>query len=161
MTLKNFAFWSRWHLDRAGLSDFDIFLYPAPTPLGFHQPGGKGIAMSLPFVLFASWDHVIKTLEHEMGHALTKGDKEIHGPAWRETMYRKCWYKRTDPIAEEFWNYHDCFMANPLRAGSLEIINDAIAFFMFEEAKQRSKEPRRPGRVRLDFITNDKGEINV
>jgi hypothetical protein len=164
MTLKNFAYHARLKLDRAGLSDHDIFLYPAFSPLGFFQPSGRAIAMSLPHVLIDSWGAVIKTFDHEIAHARTADEKETHGEKWaHEARCNGAWERRDEntAISDEFHECRAAYEADSGRYAIGEMVSKTIAVVMHEEGLQRSKEPRRPGRLRLDFIINRKGEINV
>ena len=159
MNLKDFDYWSRWHLNRDGLSDFDVFLYLAPSPLGFFQPGARSIAMSLPFVLFCSSDQVTRSVKHEIAHARTADEKEIHGERWaHEARCNGSWYHNYNQVTDEFREFREAYDAGSLRCSRLEISNKIIAAVMFEEGQQRSEEPHRPGRLRLDFIAYAKGE---
>jgi hypothetical protein len=155
MKLRDFDYWTRWRLNRHGLQDFDVWLYPATSPLGFFQPGARAIAMSTPYVLLCSWSAVQDTVAHEISHALTDGqEKDPHGERWA-SMARGIggWYR--DDIynpSPEFWEFDHWYSseANNSQRSFDELITKALALDMIEETENRSA--HYVGRLRLDLV---------
>ena len=156
MKLRDFDRWSRWRLNRHGLSDFDVWLFPSTDMLGFFQPGARAIAISLPHVLLSSWTAVMETVDHEISHALTEGkEKEVHGGKWASMARTIGGYYQDEKYrpSAEFWEFDKRYEspANNLQRSMDELMTKALAIDMLEETKQRGS-AHYVGRLRLDFI---------
>jgi hypothetical protein len=156
MRLKDFAYWSRWHLDRAGFPDFDVFLYRSPKPQGFFC--GRAIAVSLEHVLINSWSAVDQTIEHEIIHAILARDgkrdaEDFHGPNFIKLAYSRCMYRREGPTAfsPEFEKFYDDHMSDQRRCEAAERITQQIAFIMDIEGREK-RSPDYKGRLRMEFL---------
>ncbi len=156
MRLTDFDYWSRWHLNYHGLHDFDVWLYPSTSPLGFFQPGARAIAMSLPHVLLSSWTAVEDTVEHEISHALTEGQEEaVHGEKWASMARSVGGYYRDEKYrpSTEFWEFYDRYNSeqNALMRSCDEAITKALPCLMIEETRERGS-AKYFGRLRLDLV---------
>jgi hypothetical protein len=156
MKLKDFAYHARAKMDRHGLQDFDIFLYPAPGPdLAFFQHGGRALAFSLPFVLLCDWTTVLDCTGHEVAHALTSDEAEQHGPRWkREARILGSWsagpYTKTSAEFQEYWNLYYS-ESNARQRFTDELLTRRLSIVIGKEARARSGTTYR-GQLRMDFI---------
>ncbi len=160
MKLRDFNYWSRWHLDRMGLGDYDIFLYDEPVPyLGFYRKGTRAIALSLPFVLLNSWSDVIRVVQHEASHALCPAGTD-HGEEWKRTAWkngvdRPGEYTECSP---EFYEYLKVWESDHKRAFQAWILRLNVEETMDNEGRERRTGDRK-GRLRLEFLLNNQKGI--